>query len=325
MSNDKQKADKPLNILVIMDPIERVNYKKDTSLAMMWAAQDRGHTLGYCQVHDLWLDRGQLMIDSQPVTVYRDPENFYSLGEKTTATVKDYDVILMRKDPPFDMRFIYATYMLDHAKAAGVLVVNDPQAIRDCNEKLFATWFSEYMSPTIVSSKQAHIRKFIAEQQDVIVKPLDGMGGTGIFRLTADSANIGVTLEILTELETLPIMAQRYLPEIKEGDKRVLLVDGEVVDYCLARIPVKGETRGNLAAGGSGVAMPLTDTEREVALAVAPIVKQKGLMFVGLDLIGGRITEINVTSPTCVREIDDQCGTDIGTDFIIAVEQKVIA
>ncbi len=321
MSQEQQK--KSLKILVIMDPIELVNYKKDTTLAMMWSAQDRGHSLGYCQIHDLWLDRGQLMVDSQPVTVKRDPNDFYALGEKATVLINDYNVILMRKDPPFDMRFIYATYMLDHAKSAGVLVVNDPQAIRDCNEKLFATWFSDYMSPTIVTSKQAHIRKFITEQQDVIVKPLDGMGGTGIFRLTADSPNIGVTLEILTELETLPIMAQRYLPEIKQGDKRVLIVDGEVVDYSLARIPVKGETRGNLAAGGSGVAMPLTDIERQVAEVVAPIVKEKGLMFVGLDLIGGRITEINVTSPTCVREIDDQCGTDIATDFIIAIEKKL--
>jgi len=320
MSQQNQK--KPLKILVIMDPIERVNYKKDTSLAMMWAAQDRGHQLGYCQIHDLWLDRGQLMIDTQPLTVKRDPTDFYTLGDKATGPVSDYDVILMRKDPPFDMRFIYATYMLDHAKAAGVLVVNDPQAIRDCNEKLFATWFSEYMSPTIVTSKQAHIRQFIAEQQDVIVKPLDGMGGTGIFRLTADSPNIGVTIEVLTELETLPIMAQRYLPEIKDGDKRVLIVDGVVIDYSLARIPTKGETRGNLAAGGSGVAMPLTDIERQVAEVVAPIVKEKGLMFVGLDLIGGRITEINVTSPTCVREIDYQCGTDIATDFIMAIENK---
>lgn len=320
-----QATTKSLNILVIMDPIERVNYKKDTTLAMMWSAQDRGHTLGYCQIHDLWLDRGQLMIDAQPVTAKRDPNDFYTLGDKTTAPVSDYDVILMRKDPPFNMRFLYSTYMLDHAKAAGVLVVNDPQALRDCNEKLFATWFSEHMSPTIVTSKQAHIRQFITEQQDVIVKPLDGMGGTGIFRLTADSPNIGVTLEILTELETLPIMAQRYLPEIKEGDKRVLIVDGAVVDYSLARIPVKGETRGNLAAGGSGVAMPLTEAERKVAEIVAPIVKEKGLMFVGLDLIGGRITEINVTSPTCVREIDDQCGTDIATDLIIAIEQKLNA
>ncbi len=318
----QKNQEKSLKILVIMDPIERVNYKKDTSLAMMWAAQDRGHQLGYCQIHDLWLDRGQLMVDTQPLTVQRDPADFYTLGDKTTGSVADYDVILMRKDPPFDMRFIYATYMLDHAKAAGVLVVNDPQAIRDCNEKLFATWFSEYMSPTIVTSKQAHIRQFIADHQDVIVKPLDGMGGTGIFRLTADSPNIGVTIEVLTELETLPIMAQRYLPEIKEGDKRVLIVDGVVVDYSLARIPSKGETRGNLAAGGSGVAMPLTDIERQVAEVVAPIVKEKGLMFVGLDLIGGRITEINVTSPTCVREIDDQCGTDIATDFIMAIENK---
>ncbi len=322
MSQSAAKSFKALNILVIMDPIERINYKKDTSLAMMWAAQDRGHTLGYCQIYDLWLDRGQLKIDAQAVVVQRDPDNFYTLSEKTTLPVSDYDVILMRKDPPFDMRFIYATYMLDHAKAAGVLVVNDPKAIRDCNEKLFATWFSEYMSPTIVTSKQAHIRQFIAEQQDVIVKPLDGMGGTGIFRLTADSPNIGVTIEVLTELETLPIMAQRYLPEIADGDKRVLIVDGVVVDYCLARIPTKGETRGNLAAGGSGVAMALTDVERKVAQVVAPIVKEKGLMFVGLDLIGGRITEINVTSPTCVREIDDQCGTDIATDFILAVEAR---
>lgn len=314
---------KSLHILVIMDPIERVNYKKDTSLAMMWSAKDRGHTLGYCQISDLWLDRGALMIDAQAVSVVRDPDDFYQLGAKTTQPVTDFDVIIMRKDPPFDMRFVYATYMLDHAKAAGVLVVNDPQAIRDCNEKLFATWFSDYMSPTIVTSKQAHIRKFITEQQDVIVKPLDGMGGTGIFRLTEDSPNIGATLEMLTELETLPIMAQRYLPEIKEGDKRVLIVDGEVVDFSLARIPSQGETRGNLAVGGRGVAMPLTEKERHVAQMVAPIVKEKGLMFVGLDLIGGRITEINVTSPTCVREIDDQCGTDIATDFIKAIEARL--
>ena len=321
--NSQSSTKKSLNILVIMDPIETVNYKKDTTLAMMWAAADRGHTLGYCQVHDLWLDQGQLKVDAQAVSVHRDPSDFYTLADKLTQPITNYDVILMRKDPPFDMRFIYATYLLDHAKAAGVLVVNDPQSIRDCNEKLFATWFSEYMSPTIVTSKQAHIRQFIAEQQDVIVKPLDGMGGTGIFRLTADSPNIGATLEMLTELESLPIMAQRFLPEISDGDKRVLIVDGEVVDYALARIPSKGETRGNLAAGGRGVAMPLTDTEREVALKVAPIVKEKGLLFVGLDLIGARITEINVTSPTCVREIDAQCGTNIATDLIIAIENKL--
>lgn len=257
----QQSANKPLNILVVMDPIETVNYKKDSTLAMMWAASDRGHDLGYCQIYDMWLDRGELKVDAQKVTVRRDPQDFYSLENKVTQPITDYDVVLMRKDPPFNMRFLYSTYMLDHAKKAGVLVVNDPQAIRDCNEKLFATWFSDLMSPTIVTSKQSHIRQFITEQQDVIVKPLDGMGGTGIFRLTADSPNIGATLEMLTELETLPIMAQRYLPEIKEGDKRILIVDGEVVPFCLARIPTKGETRGNLAAGGQGVAMPVSDKE----------------------------------------------------------------
>jgi len=311
-----------LNILVVMDPIERINYYKDTSLAMMWSAQNRGHKLFYCQIHDLWLNRGQLMVDSQSVVCAQNPADFYQLGDKDTKPVTEFDVILMRKDPPFDLRFLHATYLLDHAKAAGVLVVNDPTAIRDCNEKLFATWFSPFMSPTIVTSKQSHIREFIRDQQDVIVKPLDGMGGMGVFRLTADSPNIGATLEMLTELETMPIMAQRYLPEISEGDKRVLIVDGVVVDYCLARIPVGGETRGNLAAGGRGVAMLLSEAEREVAQAVAPIVREKGLMFVGLDLIGGRITEINVTSPTCVREINDQCGTDIATDFIKAIEAR---
>ncbi|WP_296403953.1 glutathione synthase [Psychrobacter sp.] len=319
----QQSSNKPLNILVVMDPIETVNYKKDSTLAMMWAASERGHSLGYCQIHDLWLDRGQLNVDAQSVTVRRNPKDFYSLAPKTTRPITDFDVVLMRKDPPFNMRFLYSTYMLDHAKKVGVLVVNDPQAIRDCNEKLFATWFSDLMSPTIVTSKQSHIRDFITEQQDVIVKPLDGMGGTGIFRLTAESPNIGATLEMLTELETLPIMAQRFLPEIKEGDKRILIVDGEVVPFCLARIPTKGETRGNLAAGGQGVAMPVTEKEMAVAKKVAPVVKEKGLMFVGLDVIGGRITEINVTSPTCIREINDQCGTDIAADLIDAIEKRV--
>lgn len=325
MINMGYKADmSELNILVVMDEISTINYKKDTSLAMMWAANDRGHTLGYAQIHDLWLEEGKLKVDSQAVTVSRDPNNFYELDVQTTKPITDYDVILMRKDPPFDMNFVYATYLLDKAKAEGVKVVNDPQAVRDCNEKLFATWFSEYMSPTIVTSKQSHIRTFINKQQDVIVKPLDGMGGMGIFRLMADSPNIGSTLEMLTQMETLPIMAQRYLPEIKEGDKRVLIVNGKVVDYCLARIPSEGETRGNLAAGGRGVAMPLTDEERTVAEAVAPTLKEKGLMFVGLDLIGAKITEINVTSPTCVREINEQCGTDIATDLIIAIEDTIV-
>ena len=325
MSTSTESQTPKLNILVVMDAIEQVNYKKDTSLAMMWAAEDRGHTLAYCQIHDLWLDQGTLKVDAQGVQLQRDPANFYQLADKKTQLITEFDVILMRKDPPFDMRFIYTTYLLDHAKAAGVLVVNDPQAIRDCNEKLFATWFSEYMSPTIVTSKQAHIRKFIDEHVDVIVKPLDGMGGTGIFRLSKDSPNIGSTLEMLTELETLPIMAQRYLPEIVEGDKRILIVGGKPIEYCLARIPSQGETRGNLAAGGRGVAMPVSEQEMAIAKAVAPILLDKGLLFVGLDVIGNCITEINVTSPTCVREIDAQCGTNIASDFMAVVEQQYLS
>ncbi|ANB91899.1 glutathione synthetase [Moraxella ovis] len=314
---------KKLNFLIVMDDIATISYKKDTSLAMMWAISERNHGLAYCGIHDLWLDKGKLCVDKQDLRVFKNPEKFYELDEKTTVKATDFDVILMRKDPPFNMSFLYALHLLEYAKRAGVLVVNDPNSVRACNEKLFATQFSEYMSPTIVTAKQSHIREFINEYEDVIVKPLDGMGGMGIFRLTADSPNIGSTLEMLTQMESLPIMVQKYLPEIKEGDKRVLIVGGQVVPYCLARIPQGGETRGNLAAGGRGVAMPLTDAERAVAEKVAPTLLQNGLYFVGLDLIGAKITEINVTSPTCVREIDDQCGTQITVDFIEFIEKLV--
>ncbi len=314
---------KKLNFLIVMDEIATINYKKDTSLAMAWAISERGHGLSYCKIDDLWLNRGKLQIDAKPLVVYRNPEHFYELGEMATVPATAFDVILMRKDPPFDMKFLYALHLLDYAKRAGVWVVNDPQSVKDCNEKLFATQFSDLMSPTIVTNKQSHIRAFIQEHGDVIVKPLDGMGGMGIFRLTADSPNIGATLEMLTELGTLPIMAQKYIPAITEGDKRVLIVGGKPVDYCLARIPSTGETRGNLAAGGRGVAMPLSERERALAMAIAPTLLEKGLYFVGLDVIGGLITEINVTSPTCVREIDDQCGTQIAVDFIEFIENRL--
>ena len=314
---------KPLNFLIVMDDIHTINYKKDTTLAMLWAIADRGHTAHYCQIHDLWLDNGALQIDSQSLKTFKDPAHFYELGEKTTQPATAFDVILMRKDPPFDMQFLYSLYLLEYAQRAGVLVVNNPESVRDCNEKLFATQFPELMTPTIVTNKQTNIRDFIKTHQDVIVKPLDGMGGMGIFRLTADSPNIGSTLEMLTQLESLPVMAQKYLPEIKDGDKRILIVGGKPVDYCLARIPSQGETRGNLAAGGRGVAMPLSAQERQVAEQVAPVLLQKGLYFVGLDVIGGKVTEINVTSPTCVREIDDQCGTHIAEDFIAFIETHI--
>lgn len=228
---------KKLNFLIVTDDIATISYKKDTSLAMMWAISERNHGLAYCGIHDLWLDKGELCVDKQDLRVFKNPEKFYELDEKTTVKATDFDVILMRKDPPFNMNFLYALHLLEYAKRAGVLVVNDPNSVRACNEKLFATQFSEYMSPTIVTAKQSHIREFINKYEDVIVKPLDGMGGMGIFRLIADSPNIGSALEMLTQMESLPIMAQKYLPEIKEGDKRVLIVGGQVVPYCLARIP----------------------------------------------------------------------------------------
>lgn len=306
-----------------MDNIAQINYKKDTTLAMMWAISDKNHHLFYCQMGDLWLSDGRLYCDAYVLDVHKNPAHFYDLGEQVTSPCTDFDVILMRKDPPFDMAFLYALYLLEYAAQAGVLVVNDPSSVRACNEKLFATQFAKFMPPTLVTSQQKHIKAFISTHQDVIVKPLDGMGGMGIFRLTKDSPNISATIELLTNLGQLPIMAQRYLPQITEGDKRILIVGGEVVPYCLARIPSVGETRGNLAAGGRGVAMALTDDERAVASAIAPVLLQKGLWFVGLDMIGGHITEINVTSPTCVREIDDQCGTQIAVDFITLIEQKL--
>ncbi|WP_323842380.1 MULTISPECIES: glutathione synthase [unclassified Moraxella] len=311
---------KPLKFLIVMDDIKTINYKKDSTLAMAWAISDKNHQLYYCQISDLWLDNGELMIDCQSLQVFKNPDNFYELGEKNTVKATDFDVILMRKDPPFDMKFLYALYLLDFAKRAEVLVVNDPMSVKECNEKLFAVQFSHLMTPTVVSQKQSHIRDFIQNHNDVIVKPLDGMGGMGIFRLSADGPNIGATLEMLTQNETLPIMAQKFIPQITEGDKRILIVGGKPVDYCLARIPASGETRGNLAAGGTGVAMALTDKERALANEIAPILVQKGLYFVGLDVIGGYITEINVTSPTCIREIDEQCGTQIAVDFVKCVE-----
>lgn len=311
-----------LKFLVVMDDIATINIKKDSTLAMMWAISDKGHSLHYCQIGDLWLDNGKLMIDSQALSVNHTPD-FYQLDDKISQQATAFDVILMRKDPPFTMAFLYALYLLEFAKRQGVLVVNDPTGVQNCNEKLFATQFANLMTPTIVTNRQAHIRTFIERLGDVIVKPLDGMGGAGIFRLTGDSPNIGATLELLTDFERLPVMAQQYLPQIKDGDKRILIVGGRPVDYCLARIPKMGETRGNLAAGGRGVAMPLSDTERQIAETVAPILLQKGLWFVGLDVIGDKITEINVTSPTCVREIDEQCGTSIAVDFIEFIEQQI--
>lgn len=314
-----------MRVLVIMDPIERINLKKDSTMAMLWAASRRGHQLGYALQSDLFINNGKAFGTIAPLQVFENTPDYYQLGERTVESLASYDVILMRKDPPFDLNFIYSTYILEQAEREGAWVVNKPQSLRDCNEKLFATQFAELMVPTRVTSNAALIREFLAEHGDIIVKPLDGMGGSGIFRLQTGSPNVGATLEMLTDLGRLPIMAQRYIPEIVDGDKRILLVNGEPIPYCLARIPPQGETRGNLAAGGRGEARPLTARDRELAAQIGPVLREKGLMFVGLDVIGDYVTEINVTSPTCIREIDAQFGTSIADTLFEVLEQRISA
>ena len=312
-----------MKLAVLMDPIASVNYNKDSTLAMLWAAAKRGHELWYLEASDLSLQQGQTQARMAPLTVFENPEKWFELGEFVTQPLATMDALLMRKDPPFDMNFIYATYLLERAEQAGLLVVNKPQSLRDCNEKLFATAFADCMVPTLVTSRAVDIRQFIAEHQDVIVKPLDGMGGTGIFRLQAGGNNIGATLEVLTDNGSRPIMAQRYIPEIKDGDKRVLMIDGEPVPYVLARIPQGDEIRGNLAAGGRGEARPINEAEKRIAARVGPELKKRGLLFVGLDVIGEYLTEVNVTSPTCIREIDAAFNYGIADKLIAAIEQKL--
>lgn len=301
-----------LKIGIVMDPIASITYKKDSSLAMLWAAADRDWQLFYMTQADLYLNQGEAWAKMQPLRVFREPDHFYELGDVQNSRLAELDVVLMRKDPPFDNEYVYATYILERAEQQGTLIVNKPQALRDCNEKVYATAFAECSPPNLITRDASLLKAFHAEHGDVIFKPLDGMGGSSIFRLKEDDPNVSVIIETLTGHGQQQIMAQKYLPQIKDGDKRILLINGEAVDYCLARIPAKGETRGNLAAGGQGRAQPLTDRDRWIAQQVGPELKRQGLLFVGLDVIGDYLTEINVTSPTCIREIDDAYDTDIG-------------
>ena len=310
---------------IVMDPIAGISYKKDSSLAMLLAAQDRGWTLFYMEQQDLYLNEGKARARMKPLNVFANPEKWFELDAETDTALSDLDVILMRKDPPFDMEFVYSTYLLEQAERDGVLIVNKPQSLRDCNEKLFATQFTQCTPPTVVSRRADVLREFAALHGDVILKPLDGMGGTSIFRHRVGDPNLSVILETLTNNGTQQIMAQGYLPAIKDGDKRILMIDGEPVDYCLARIPAQGETRGNLAAGGRGEARPLSEKDRWIAAQVGPTLREKGLLFVGLDVIGEHLTEINVTSPTCIREIDNAFGTNIGALLMDAIERKLAA
>lgn len=310
---------------VVMDPIAQINFKKDTTLALLLAAQAKGWKLVYMEQADLYLEDGKAKASGQPLSVANDPDSWFELQAAQTFDLGDLDVILMRKDPPFDNEYIYSTYILEAAEAQGALVVNNPESLRDCNEKIFATQFPQCCPPVLVSRKPQQLRAFHQQHEDVIFKPLDGMGGSGIFRCKADDPNVGVILETLTNHGQHLIMAQRYIPEITAGDKRILVIDGEAVPYCLARVPAKGETRGNLAAGGTGVPQPLSERDEWIVAQVAPTLKQKGLLFVGLDVIGDYLTEINVTSPTCAREIDNQYNTNIGDRLMSAIEQRLSA
>ncbi len=308
---------------IVMDPIDRISFKKDSSLAMLLSAQSRGWSLFYMEQQDLYQLAGQARARMRSLQVFDNPQHWFELGDEIDEPLSDLTVILMRKDPPFDNEFVYSTYLLEQAEAAGSLVVNSPQSLRDCNEKLFATMFPQCTPATLVSRRPDILREFAKQQRDIILKPLDGMGGSSIFRHREDDPNLSVILETLTAHGTQQIMAQQYLPAIKDGDKRILMIDGEPVPYCLARIRAAGETRGNLAAGGRGEARPLTDKDRWIAEQIGAELRKRGLLFVGLDVVGEHLTQINVTSPTCIREIDDAFDTKIGDQLMDAIARKL--
>jgi glutathione synthase len=308
---------------VVMDPIANINYKKDTTLAMLWAAQDRGWQLFYMEQSDLYLDQGVARARMAQLSVFRDPDRWFQLEAAQELDLAELDVILMRKDPPFDNEYIYSTYILEDAERRGSLVVNRCQSLRDCNEKVFATQFPQCCPPVIVSADMQRLKRFHEEHSDAIFKPLDGMGGDAIFRVKPGDPNVSVILEVLTNHGSQTIMAQKFIPQISDGDKRILVINGEPVPYSLARVPLVGETRGNLAAGGTGRAQPLTDRDREIAGLIGPVLREKGLLFVGLDIIGDYLTEINVTSPTCIREIDAAYDLDIGGQLMDCIREQL--
>ncbi|MCK5386186.1 MAG: glutathione synthase [Gammaproteobacteria bacterium] len=312
-----------LKIGVVMDPIGDINFKKDSTLAMLFEAQSRGWTLFYMEQADLYMAHDVARAKMKPLKVFNDANNWYQLDKAEDLPLDSLDAILMRKDPPFDMNYIYSTYILEKAEDKGTLIINKAQSLRDANEKLFTNNFAECMPPTLVSSQADHIKAFYLEHKDIILKPLDGMGGASVFRIKEGDSNLSVIIETLTEHGTKLTMVQRFIPEITQGDKRILLINGEPVPYALARIPAKGETRANLAAGGEGVGVELTDRDRWICKQVAPLLKAKGLIFVGIDVIGDYLTEVNVTSPTCIRELDKQYNINISAllmDWI--AEQK---
>jgi len=311
-----------LTVAVLMDPIESIHIKKDSTFAMLLEAQRRGHRLLYLTQGALALRDAVPWAHAQALEVREDPHDWFTLGAPQWSDLRAVDVVLARKDPPFDAQFLYDTMVLELAQRAGVLVVNDPRALRDANEKLFSLHFPQCIPPTVIARDAAEIKRFVAAHGDVVVKPLDGMGGRSIFRSTHGDPNLNVILETLTDEGRQFAVAQRYLPEIRDGDKRILLIDGEPVPYVLARMPQGDDFRGNLARGGKGEGRPISERERWIAAQVGPELSRRGMLFVGLDVIGDYLTEVNVTSPTCIRELDAQFGLNISGQLFDVIEAR---
>lgn len=314
-----------VHIAFVIDPIATLNVAKDSTLAMIRAAQRRSWRVSVLGPSDLALQHDRIVGWMRDLVLAAEavedldaahPNDYYRLGPEDPTTLDTVDLVMMRKDPPFDMEYIYATYLLERARAAGAQIVNNPRSLRDCNEKFYATGFRNCTPPLVVAARQDVLLDFHAEHGDVVFKKLDGMGGKSIFRIRPDDPNLRVVVETLTGNGKTAVMAQKFIPEIDAGDKRILLIDGEPVPYALARIPPPGEIRGNLAAGGSGVGQPLTTRDAYIAAEVGPDLRRRGLRFVGIDVIGDFLTEINVTCPTCIRELDRQFGLDIAGDLL---------
>jgi len=312
-----------IKIGVVMDPVGSISFRKDSTLAMLLAAQRRNWDLYYMEQANLFLEDSHCHAHMARLKVRDDPQDWYTLQETQTAPLGDLDVLLMRKDPPFDMEYLYTTYLLERAETDGVLVVNRPGAIRDANEKLYTAWFAQCCVPMRVSRDTRRLKDFLDTHGDIIVKPLNGMGGSSVFRVRAGDPNMQVILETITDNGRRSVMAQRYIPEITAGDKRILLINGEPFPHALARIPAVGENRGNLAAGATGMGVDLNDRDLWICEQVGPALRERGLLFVGLDVIGDYLTEINVTSPTCIRELDAQYGSDIAGQLMDAIAHKL--
>jgi glutathione synthase len=312
-----------LKLGIVMDPIAKIKIHKDTSFAMLLEAQARGYELYYMELNDLYLRDGRTYARMRGLRVERNELSWFEFLDPREAPLDSLDVVLMRKDPPFDPEYIYATYLLECAESRGVYVVNKPRSLRDANEKLFTAWFPHCCAPTLVAREAGKLREFLREQGEMVLKPLDGMGGASIFRVAERDPNLSVILETMTRHNTRFVMAQRYLPEIVDGDKRILVVNGEAVPYALARIPAHGESRGNLAAGGRAEGRELTPRDHWIAEQVGPALRERGLVFVGLDVIGDYLTEVNVTSPTCVQELDRLFGLNISAQLMDHIEATV--